>query len=71
MGNIVLNRYLRSTDWARNSLTLVEMERFEQMVEYFQRYAGEYGFAGSWWRPRDTRSRVSTRLFGVGLGQSA
>ena len=44
MGNIVLNRYLRSTDWVRNSLTAVEMERFDSMVEYFQRYAGEYGF---------------------------
>ena len=44
MGNIVLNRYLRSTSWVRNSLTAVDMERFESMVEFFQRYAGEYGF---------------------------
>lgn len=44
MGNIVLNRYLRSTNWVRNSLTAVDMERFEQMIQYFQRYAGEYGF---------------------------
>ena len=44
MGNIVLNRYLRSTSWVRNSLTAVDMERFESMVGFFQRYAGEYGF---------------------------
>jgi membrane-bound lytic murein transglycosylase MltF len=44
MGNIVLNRYLRSTNWVQNSRSAVDMERFESMVEYFQRYAGEYGF---------------------------
>ena len=44
MGNIVLNRYLRSTAWVRNSLSADDMARFESMIEYFQRYAGEYGF---------------------------
>ena len=44
MGNIILNRYLRSTDWVRNSLSAVDLERFESMVGYFQRYAGDYGF---------------------------
>ena len=44
MGNIVLNRYLRNTDWVRNSLTPGEMDRFRDAVDFFQRYAGEYGF---------------------------
>ena len=44
MGNIVLNRYLRSTDWVQNSLTAADMERFKSMVEYFRRYADEYDF---------------------------
>jgi len=44
MGNIVLNRYLRSTNWVRNSLTAVELDRFRTTVEFFQRYADEYEF---------------------------
>ncbi len=44
MGNIILNRYLRSTNWVRNSLTAVDLERFQQTVEFFQQYAGEYDF---------------------------
>jgi membrane-bound lytic murein transglycosylase MltF len=44
MGNIVLNRYLRDTNWIRNSLAATDMERFESMVGYFQRYADQYDF---------------------------
>ena len=44
MGNVVLNRYLRSTNWVRNSLMAVELERFERMIEYFQRYGRQYDF---------------------------
>jgi len=44
LGNIVLNRYLRDTDWVQNSLTATDMERFDSMVELFRRYAGEYDF---------------------------
>ena len=43
-GNIVLNRYLRSTDWVRNSLTAVEMDRFQTTVDFFQQYAEQYEF---------------------------
>ncbi len=44
MGNIILNRYLRSTKWVRNSLTAPELERFQGMVELFRRYADQYSF---------------------------
>ena len=44
MGNIVLNRYLRSTNWVRNSLTAVDLERFQETVTFFRQYAGEYDF---------------------------
>ena len=44
MGNIILNRYLRSTNWVGNSLAAAEMDRFRDTVDFFQRYAGEYGF---------------------------
>tara|TARA_B100000809_G_scaffold111491_1_gene110055 strand:+ start:5141 stop:6754 length:1614 start_codon:yes stop_codon:yes gene_type:complete len=44
MGNIVLNRYLRSTAWVQNSLTTSGMERLKQTMGYFQRFAEMYGF---------------------------
>ncbi len=44
MGNIVLQRYLRNTDWVRNSLTAVELDRFRSMVDLFRQYAGTYEF---------------------------
>ena len=44
MGNIVLQRYLRNTQWVRNSLTAVELERFRSMVDLFRQYAGTYEF---------------------------
>ena len=44
MGNIVLNRYLKSTKWVENSLSAVDLDRFQQTVEFFQRYGTEYDF---------------------------
>jgi membrane-bound lytic murein transglycosylase MltF len=44
MGNIILNRYLRSTNWVRNSLTAVDLDRFRTTVEFFRRYADQYDF---------------------------
>ncbi len=44
MGNVVLNRYLKDTRWVRNSLSAVELDRFESTVGFFQEHAGTYGF---------------------------
>ena len=44
LGNIILNRYLRDTEWVQNSYVDAELERFSEMVGLFQHYAGEYDF---------------------------
>ena len=44
LGNILFNRYLKKTNWVRNSLTAEEMERFKTAVPFFRKYAGKYGF---------------------------
>ena len=44
MGNIILNRYLRDTDWVQNSYVSEGLERFSEMVGLFRRYGDEYGF---------------------------
>ncbi|MBW2056351.1 MAG: lytic transglycosylase F [Deltaproteobacteria bacterium] len=44
IGNILLKRYLKSTRYVKNSTSEQEMKKFNSMVEYFKKYAGEYGF---------------------------
>lgn len=44
IGNILFNRYLRNTKWVRNSISQEEFERFEQIVELFEKYSDRYQF---------------------------
>jgi membrane-bound lytic murein transglycosylase MltF len=44
MGNVVLNRYLKNTRWARNALAGEDRARFERTVSIFQKYGDRYGF---------------------------
>ncbi len=44
LGNIVLNRYLKGTKWARNALAGGDRARFESTVEVFKRYGERYDF---------------------------
>jgi membrane-bound lytic murein transglycosylase MltF len=43
-GNTLLRRYLENTKWVRNSRSPEEMKKFDSLVEYFKKYAGQYGF---------------------------
>jgi membrane-bound lytic murein transglycosylase MltF len=43
-GNVLLNRYLGTTRWIRNSLGGEELGRFRGTLGYFRRYAAEYRF---------------------------
>jgi membrane-bound lytic murein transglycosylase MltF len=43
-GNLIFERYLRDTHWARTATAQSDMERFGQFARYFQKYAGEYSF---------------------------
>jgi membrane-bound lytic murein transglycosylase MltF len=43
-GNIVFNRYLRSTKYVKNSVSKAEIEKFDAMVKLFQKYSDQYDF---------------------------
>jgi membrane-bound lytic murein transglycosylase MltF len=43
-GNVLLNRYLGTTRWIRNSLGREDLGRFRGTLGYFRRYAQEYRF---------------------------
>ena len=42
-GNILINRYLKDFDWAKNALGAAEYKRFEDVVEIFRTYGEQYG----------------------------
>jgi membrane-bound lytic murein transglycosylase MltF len=44
LGNIVFNRYLRETKWVKNSLSDEEIRLFRETIEFFKKYAGQFGF---------------------------
>lgn len=43
-GNTMLQRYLKSTKWVKNSTNSAEMAKFQSYVKYFQQYGQEYDF---------------------------
>ncbi|HSN73063.1 MAG TPA: transglycosylase SLT domain-containing protein, partial [Steroidobacteraceae bacterium] len=43
-GNVLINKYLKSTEWVKNSRSEADIARFQQMVGLFQKYAGQYEF---------------------------
>ncbi len=44
MGNMLFRRYLRNTDYVKNSLAGEEIKKFRQTVALFEKYAGMYDF---------------------------
>jgi membrane-bound lytic murein transglycosylase MltF len=43
-GNILINRYLRDFDWAKNALAADDYKRFQDVVGIFQKFGEQYGF---------------------------
>jgi membrane-bound lytic murein transglycosylase MltF len=43
-GNILINKYLRSTKWVRNAHSQESMARFRNLGDLFQQYADQYNF---------------------------
>ncbi len=41
-GNVVLNRYLKSTDWARNARSDEDLRRFRETIGVFRKYAEQF-----------------------------
>ena len=44
LGNVVLNRYLKNTVWARNAISDEDRGRFASMVGIFKKYGEQYDF---------------------------
>lgn len=44
IGNILFQRYLKSTAYIKNSTSEVEIEKFRKTIDLFKNYAGQYGF---------------------------
>lgn len=43
-GNVELQRYLKNTKWVKNSTSTAEMAKFQNNIEFFKEYAGQYKF---------------------------
>jgi membrane-bound lytic murein transglycosylase MltF len=43
-GNILINKYLKSTKWVKNARSEEDIARFRSMVELFQKYSAQYEF---------------------------
>jgi membrane-bound lytic murein transglycosylase MltF len=44
LGNVLYKRYLEDNKWVRNSLTEEEIEKFNKVTGFLQRYADKYEF---------------------------
>jgi membrane-bound lytic murein transglycosylase MltF len=44
MGNILIKRYLKNTNWVKSALNPEDLGRFHETVELFKRYASQYEF---------------------------
>jgi membrane-bound lytic murein transglycosylase MltF len=43
-GNVLINKYLKSTKWVKNARSEEDIARFRSMVELFQKYSTQYDF---------------------------
>jgi len=43
-GNVLINRYFRDFDWAKNALAADDYKRFQDVVEIFRIFGEQYGF---------------------------
>ena len=44
LGNILFKRYLRNTQWVRNSLSEKELQKFKATTELFMKFSDQYDF---------------------------
>ena len=44
IGNVLFERYLKSTAYIKNSTSKEEIKKFRETVDLFKKYAGQYGF---------------------------
>jgi len=44
LGNMLLTKYLKSADWAKNALATEDQQRFKAIADLLKTYAGQYDF---------------------------
>jgi len=42
-GNMLINRYVKNFDWAKNALAASDYERFQEIAHIFKKYGDQYG----------------------------
>ena len=42
-GNMLINRYFKNFDWARNALDTNDLKRFQDVAQIFEKYGEQYG----------------------------
>jgi membrane-bound lytic murein transglycosylase MltF len=74
LGNILLTKYLKSAEWAKNALAADDRERFKDVADLLKTYAGKYDFdwlmlaAQGYQEPRLDQSKRS-RVGAIGVMQ--
>jgi membrane-bound lytic murein transglycosylase MltF len=43
-GNVLVNKYLKSTHWVKNARSKESIERFQAVADYFRKYSKQYDF---------------------------
>ncbi len=43
-GNVLINKYLKSTKWVKNARSEEDVARFRSMIELFRKYSAQYDF---------------------------
>jgi len=43
-GNVLINKYLKSTRWVKNARSQEDIDRFRKLAQYFQKYSKQYDF---------------------------
>lgn len=43
-GNVLINKYVKSTDWVKNARSEADIARFRQMIALFRKYSDQYDF---------------------------
>jgi membrane-bound lytic murein transglycosylase MltF len=73
-GNMLTRRYLADTKFARNATSPGELKRFEQIIEFFRKYGGQYKvdallMAAQGYQESGLNQNVRSRVGAVGVMQ--
>ena len=73
-GNTLVRRYLQNTKWIKDSTSSAEIQKFDQYVEYFKKYASEYDFdylmlAAQGYQESQLNQNTRSRAGAVGIMQ--